>query len=152
MQLSWIFINMHKISSIHLFILSKQQILESSDFKGATHTVDHAHPKIISYPKIVSLFKNSVYSIDSFVRYSQFRNPVTRVARTHGRPHSPQYFFYQLLISGIDMWKCRLFYHFVLEMYLIQKSCNRTSPGPRPFWPICLRNKLIYTFTAFTCG
>ena len=32
---------MQKISSIHLFILAIQQILESNDVKGATQTFDH---------------------------------------------------------------------------------------------------------------
>ena len=59
---------MEKISSIHPFILATQQILESHDLKGVTHTFDHAHPIIISYPEFVSPFKKSVYSIDSFMR------------------------------------------------------------------------------------
>ena len=32
---------------------------------------------IISYPEFVSPLKESVYFIDSFMRYSQFKSPVT---------------------------------------------------------------------------
>ena len=42
-------------------------------------TFDHAHPIIISYLEFLSPFKKSVYSIDSLIRYSQFKSLVTRV-------------------------------------------------------------------------
>ena len=72
---------MHKISSIHLIILAIQQILKSHDLRGASATSDHAHPTIISYSKFVLSCKKSVYSIDSLMGYSQFKSPVTGVAR-----------------------------------------------------------------------
>ena len=44
---------------------------------------DHAHPKIIeitfSFPDVVPACKKSVDSICSFLRYSQFWSPVTRL-------------------------------------------------------------------------
>ena len=71
---------MHKVCSIHPIILAIQQILESHDLKEASATFDHAYPIIIRYSEIVSACKKSVCSIDLFVRYSQFKSPVTRVA------------------------------------------------------------------------
>ena len=78
------------------------------------------HPKLSGkcyitplYPKLKSPFKKWVYAIDSFMRYGQFKSPVTRVVTP------TPIFFYQVLISGIKMQKRRLFHHFVLEIYLI---------------------------------
>ena len=64
------------------FFLLIQQIFMFHDLKGATLTFDHAHPIIISYPEVVSRFTKSIYSIDSLMRYSQFKSPVTKVATT----------------------------------------------------------------------
>ena len=45
---------------------------------------DHALPHIIeitfSFPEFAPAYKNSVHSINSFLRYSQFQSPVTRMA------------------------------------------------------------------------
>ena len=71
----FIAISIQKINLIHKFILKIQQILGSQN---------HAHPKIIkstfSFPEFVPVWKKSVYSICSFLRYSQFQPPVTRLA------------------------------------------------------------------------
>ena len=72
---------MHKINSIHPIILAIQQIFKSLNLKVAPATFDHAHPTTISYFEFVSPCKKSVYSINSYMRYSQFKSPVTRVAR-----------------------------------------------------------------------
>ena len=50
---------------------------------------DHAHPTTItlSFLEFVSANKKSVYSINSFLSYSQFKSPMTRMA-THIFPHN----------------------------------------------------------------
>ena len=65
---------MQNISSIHPFVLVIQQILKSHGLKGATPIFDHVYQIIISYAEFVS-----VYSIDSFMSYSQFKSPLARV-------------------------------------------------------------------------
>ena len=49
-----------------------------------TPNFDHIHPKIIeiafSFPEFTTARQKSVYSIYSFLRYSQFLSPVTRLA------------------------------------------------------------------------
>ena len=61
---------MQKISSIHKFNPKIQQILESYELK------DYVYPKIIeatfNFPEFKASCKNSVYSVCSFMRYSQF--------------------------------------------------------------------------------
>ena len=71
-------------------------------------TFDHAHPIIISYLEFLSPFKKSVYSIDSLIRYSQFKSLVTRVD-TPIFDYTHRCFFYQLLISGVNMKKKQTF-------------------------------------------
>ena len=52
----------------------------------AMASFDHAHSKIIestfSFPEVVTAPKKSVYSLCSFLGYSQFSSPVTRLATT----------------------------------------------------------------------
>ena len=76
--------NLHQhakyISSVHPFILVIQQVLVSHNLKGVTPSFDHAHQIIISFPEFVSPFKKSIYSINSFMKYNQFKSPATRVA------------------------------------------------------------------------
>ena len=66
---------MQKISSFNQFILEIEQILESRDRK-ATYIIDNHYPKIIkttfSFSEFSSTHQKSVYSINSFLRYSQF--------------------------------------------------------------------------------
>ena len=109
---------MHKICSIRPIILAAEQILESYDLKEASATFDHAYCIIICYSEIVSPCKKSVCSIDSFMRYSQFKSPVTRVATPifdHTHPN--------IFLSALNFWyqyaKSRLFHHYVLEIYLM---------------------------------
>ena len=63
-------ISMQKISSIHQFNLKLQHILNSSERKS------HTYPKIIEatfiFPEFVALFKKSVCSKFSLLRYIQF--------------------------------------------------------------------------------
>ena len=63
----------------------------------AMASFDHAHSKIIestfSFPEVVTAPKKSVYSLCSFLRYSQFSSPVTRLATTtfyHAQPRNFQ--------------------------------------------------------------
>ena len=69
---------MQKISPLHPFILEIQQILESGDLKGQAHFHHHLQklPKIIkltfSFTEFLSAHQIPVYSINSFLRYSQF--------------------------------------------------------------------------------
>ena len=95
----------------------------SHDLKRASETFDHAHPIFISYSEFVSPPKKSIDSIDSFMRYSQFKRLVTRVATStydHSHPNIFNFLIFKLLISGINMQKSRfIFHHFVLEIYLI---------------------------------
>ena len=75
---------MLKISSIHHFILEKEQILESHDLKGQVH-FDHAHPLIIkgtfSFPELISACKKSLnqswdtadFSVHDLKIYANFR-------------------------------------------------------------------------------
>ena len=109
---------MLKISSIHSINVAIQQIVESHDIKGVSATFDNAHPLIVTYSEFVSLRIKSVYFIDSFMRYSKFESLVTTVAKPIFDDTHP-IFLYQLLISGINMQKCGLPHHSVLEIYFI---------------------------------
>ena len=96
-----------KISSIHPFILAIQQILESRLKKGHTH------------PEFVSPFKKSVYSIDSIMRYSQFKSPVTRVAAPifeHIFPWPSQY----IVLSR--PWPTPIFIYYMFLFFLSNQN------------------------------
>ena len=69
---------MQKISSFHPFIIAIQQMLECHDLKLATPTFDYANPTI-SYQLLAITIKKLVYTIGSFMIYSQFKSPVTRM-------------------------------------------------------------------------
>ena len=62
---------------------------------------DHAHPKIIeatfSFPEFALALKKSAYSICAFLRYNQFKSPVTRLV-TPIFDHTHPKIFDQLLI------------------------------------------------------
>ena len=90
---------MHKICSIHPIILATQQILESRDLKVASATLDHGYKIIICYSKIVSPCKKTVCCIDSFMRYSQFKSPVSRVATPIFDQTHPNIF-----LSTLNFW------------------------------------------------
>ena len=93
---------MHKISSIDPIILATHQILESHGLKGASVTFDDAQPIIVSYSKFMSPCTKLVYSIDFFMRYSQFKNPLTRVGTSiFDSAHSN--IFYQSLVFSTNM-------------------------------------------------
>ena len=134
---------MYIISSVHLIILAIQQM--SHDLKRVSETFDHAHPIFISYCELVSPSKKSIYSIDFFMRYSQFKRLFTRETRStfnHSHPNIFNFLIFKLLISCINMQKSRLiFHHFVLEIYLIYRFWNLIDI--ECFDPIWLRNKLI---------
>ena len=76
----YITVSMQKASSIHKLI---QEILGSHELNDYTH-FDQAHPKSIEitfcFPEFVPPSKKSVHFINSFLRYSQFQSPVTRLA------------------------------------------------------------------------
>ena len=74
-------ISMQKISSIHKFNLKIQQILGSHKLKS------YAYQKIIikgtfSFPEFLASCKKSVYSLCSFLRYSQLYTPMTKLTIT----------------------------------------------------------------------
>ena len=75
-------VSIHEISSIHKFAFKIQHILGSDELK-AMAILDHAHPKIIestfSFSEFITACKKSVCSMCSFLRYSQFKSPVTRL-------------------------------------------------------------------------
>ena len=66
---------MQKISSSRPFIFEIQQSLESQTQKGHGHFWSN-HPKIIKvifgFSEYLSAYQKSLYSIKSFLRYSQF--------------------------------------------------------------------------------
>ena len=76
------------------------QILGFHEHKGHSH-FDHVHSKIIestfSFPEFVLACNKSVYSICSFLKYSQFQSLVTRLA-TPIFDHAHPRIFKQLLI------------------------------------------------------
>ena len=72
---------MQKISSIHKFNLKIQQILGSHKLNS------YAYQKIIikatfSFPEFLASCKKSVYSLRSFLRYSQLYAPMTKLTIT----------------------------------------------------------------------
>ena len=95
----------------------------------ATPIFDQVHPQIseitFNFPEFAPAFKKSVYSIDPFLRYSQFWSPVTRLATSISDHTQPPKTFDQLLIY-VNLYQHvkRLFNDFVLEIWLIKKSCN----------------------------
>ena len=93
----YIKISLQKIISIHKLILKINTFFQALKNYRAMFIFDHAHPKIIvttfTFAKFVLLCKKSVYSICSFLRYSQFQNPATRLATPifyHGHPKNFQ--------------------------------------------------------------
>ena len=66
-----------------------------------TPNFDHIHPKIIettfSFPEFAPACKKSVHSINSFLRYSQFKSPVPGWPYPSLTTPTPG-FFHQLLI------------------------------------------------------
>ena len=108
-----------------------QQILEFHHLKVAPilDHLDYCHPKITKitfrFPEFVLKQQQLVNFINFIQRYSQFQTP----AITYYHLTTPM-LFNELLIS-INLYQHakktpqnRLFQHFVLETYLIQKSCN----------------------------
>ena len=136
---------MQQISSFHKFILEIQQ---SPKTKKARPNFDHHQSKIITvnfgFSEFLSTHQKLVYSMNSFLRYSQFQKSETRVATPIFDDAHP-IFFDQFLIPCvcIKMQKRRLFHHFVLEIKSIQKSYNRT--GRENFGPD-LRNQIFLKY------
>ena len=127
-------------------MLFKKLHAQSGDqtyFGSFTHPQTHfGHPKLSGkcyitplYPKLKSPFKKWVYAIDSFMRYGQFKSPVTRVVTP------TPIFFYQVLISGIKMQKRRfvssLCSRDILDLKILQ------SDWQSHFGPMWLRKKPI---------
>ena len=111
-------VSMQKISSIHELTLQIQQILESHELNGQTHfwpspTKNHWN----NFTEFALSCKKSVHSIYSFLKYSQLLDPMTRPTKK---------IFDQLLVyvNLHQHAKMRLFYRFLLEIWLIKKSCN----------------------------
>ena len=139
---------MQKISSIYPFIHTIQQILESHDWKGATPTFDYAHPIISSFPEFVLPLKKSVYSIDSFMTYNQFKSPMARVTTPIFKHTLPNIF-----LSTLNFW------YQSARKQVISSLCSRDmfdlkileSDWPRPFWPN-MTEKQTNRFIVFTFG
>ena len=73
-------VSMQKISSIYKLI---QQILWFHELNDHTHFwagPPKNHWKKVCFPEFAQTCKKSVHFINSFLRYSQFWNPVTRLA------------------------------------------------------------------------
>ena len=89
-------VSMQKISSIHKLI---QQILGPHEM--IIPIFEQTHPKIIEttfgFAEFALACKKSVHSINSFLRYSQFQSPVSRLV-TPISDHPTQKFHNQLLI------------------------------------------------------
>ena len=168
--------SLQKISSIHLFILEIQQIIESRDLKG--HTLfDHAHPITIkvtfTFLKYVLACKHSARFMHSlklephahfwpqhpkiikFIPNFPEFSPLWKISSLHPfiypftlwpQPfpnRSTPIFFYQLLVSGINMWKSRLFhiwfeivYFFIYFIYFIST----------PFWPYMTEKQIYWLY------
>ena len=90
---------------------------------------DHVHPKIIestfSFPEFVLACSKSVYSICSFLKYSQFQSPVTRLV-TPIFDHAPPRIFNQFLIF-VNLYqnaKNQLFHQSILQVQSILEFCD----------------------------
>ena len=61
-----------------------------------TSVFDHVHPKILEitfyFPEFTPPRKTSVHSINSFLRYSQFKSPVIRLATSISGHANPKIF------------------------------------------------------------
>ena len=66
------------------FILKIQRVLVSHKLKDHGHFWPHLKidETTFSFPDFVPACKKSFYSISSFLRYSKFQNPVTRLVKT----------------------------------------------------------------------
>ena len=118
-------ISIHKISSVHIFILKIQQILGFHDLKGQVHWITES---TFSFPEFVPRCKKSVYAICSFWDTDNFRVPW---------PDWPHPFLIMLIQNVFDQLlifvnlyqhvKNQLFNLFVLKIQSILKSRQRTS-------------------------
>ena len=109
-------------------------------------TSDHAHPKIIeitfSFPKFAPAWKISFHSIHSFLRYSQFQRPVTR-----------------LTMSIFDMSTQKKFDQILIYVNLYQHAKNQAiymvdwkilqSGWLRTFWSISQEQKFSQIWDLF---
>ena len=79
----WNCINVQKISYFHLFVFELQSIFESRDQTGYTHFWLRSPQKFsitFYFTWICTRMQISVNSTCSFLRYSQFWSPVTKLA------------------------------------------------------------------------
>ena len=90
---------------------------------------DHAYSKnseiTFNFPEIAPACKKSVYSINSFLRHSQFKSCMTTLATSIF-----DHFQTNIFWSNFNLWVCinmekiRLLHWFALEIWLIKKPCN----------------------------
>ena len=95
------------------------------------HPLTGLAPVIITYPEFVSRFKKSVYSINFFMRYSQFKSLVTtRVATPIIDYTHPKYF-----LSALNFWyqhaKKQTIHHIIYHTDPIFHKFQKPY-----FWPI----------------
>ena len=98
---------------------------------------DHAHPTTItlSFLEFVSANKKSVYSINSFLSYSQFKSPMTRMA-THIFPHNHPNIFQSTFNFHESVSICKKAGYFIILFYEYIWFAILQSDWPRTLWPI----------------
>ena len=109
---------MQNISPIDRFIL-EIQILESPNLKDHAHFLSTPSPKVIKvtfgFPEFLSKHQKPIYSINSFLSYSQFQCPQTRVATLTN--------LYQQFVSSLCSGD-------IVNLKILQFEWSRV------FWPI----------------
>ena len=89
---------------------------------------DHAYLQIIeitfSFLEFPPACKISVYSIYSFLSYVQFQSPLTRLAVPIFHHTQPKIFDHFLISMNLSQHAQNDAILFVLEIWLIKKSCN----------------------------
>ena len=112
-------------------LFKKSKNLGKNEFPGKESSVSRGsyyQSNFISFPEFISTHQKPGYSINFFVRYSQFQSPATRVGTTiydHIHPSIFQSTFnFDEFVSTCK--KIRLFHLFVLEILF---------KNPQSDWP-----------------
>ena len=108
---------------------------------------DHTHPRIIeitfSFPEFAPVCKKEVHSINSFLRYSQFKSPMTRLATPiSNHAHSKDFWLTFSLSEFVSTCKKSGYFIDLFWRYgWLKKSCN---PIGRGHFDPYLRNKNFF--------
>ena len=120
---------MQKISSFHQFTLEIEQILEPCDQKTMPIFDQHL-PKIIKvtfdFSEFLSTQQKSVYSNNSFLRYSQFESPDTRVT-TPIFDHAHHNIFWSTFVLHESVSKCKKSGFFIILVWRYSRFKNPTA-------------------------